>query len=181
LKDNRTKIAAKPGDIATKDVIIPKGPTELPPGPAISTLQKIGIKASVQSGKITVLDNKTVCKVGEKITSDMVGVFSLLRIEPMEIGLDLVAAWEDEMIFDKSILDISVDDYLRDLQKCIQCGVNLSVNIGYPTKLTINMMLQKAFSEARTLCIDANILEKGFIDEILLKAVREAKNLEVKL
>jgi len=181
LKNNRTPVAAKAGDIAAKDITIPKGSTELPPGPAISTLQKVGLKASVQAGKITVLMDRVVCKAGAQITADMVGVFSLLKIEPMEIGIELISAWEDGMIFDKDVLDISVDDYINEIKKCVQYGVNLSVNVGYPTKFTIGLMLQKAFGEARTLCIDANVVEKDFIDEILLKAIREAKSLEVKL
>lgn len=180
LKKNRTTAAARPGDMATKDIVIPKGATELPPGPAISTLQKIGLKASVKDGKITVLMGKTVCKAGETITDDMIDVFSLLKIEPMEIGLDLISAWEGGMVFDKDVLDVSVDDYIRDMKTAVHHAVNLSVNVGYPTKLTIGIMLQKAFNEARSVCVNANILEKDFIDDILLKAVREAKSLEVK-
>jgi len=178
LKNNRSKASAKAGDKAMIDIVVPKGPTELPPGPAISTLQKIKLKASVQGGKITVIDDKTVCKPGDVVTSDIADVLSLLKIEPMEIGLDLVAAWEDGMVYDRDILDVSVEDYIRDMENAVHQAVNLSVNVGYPTGLTIKLMLQKAFNEARALCTDAGILEKDFIDDILLKAIREAKSLE---
>ena len=36
----------------------------------------------------------------------------------------------------------------------------------------------KAFREARSLCIEAGVMEKEFIDEILVKAIREANALE---
>ena len=36
------------GDIAPVDIIVPAGDTGIPPGPAIGTLTKAGIKASIQ-------------------------------------------------------------------------------------------------------------------------------------
>lgn len=181
LKKSRMPSSAKPGDVARSDIIIPKGPTTLSPGPAITTLQKVGLKTSVQGGKIAVLADKVACKAGETITADMVSVFSLLKIEPMEIGIDVVAAYEDGIVYDKSVLDVDVETYTKDLMDCVHKAVNLSVNAGYPTKLTIDMMIQKAFNEAKNLCIEANVIEKDFIDDVLRKSALEAKALEAKL
>lgn len=181
LKENRSPAAAKVGDIATKDITVQKGSTGLPPGPAISVLQKIGLKASVQGGKIAVLQDKVVCKPGEKISADVAGVLSLLKIEPLDIGLDMLCAYEDGIIYDKSVLDVNVEDYIADMQKCVSQAVNLSVNVGYPTKLTIDMMIQKAFHETKSLCIETNVIEKDFIDDVLIKAINQAKALESKV
>ncbi len=178
LKENRSPASAKAGDIATKDIMIQKGSTGLPPGPAISVLQKIGLKASVQGGKIAVLQDKVVCKTGEKISPDVAAVLSLLKIEPLDIGLNMTNAYEDGLIYDKSVLDINTEEYINELQRCATHAVNLSINRGYPTKFTIEMMIQKAFMETKSLCIETNILEKDFIDEVLLKAIRQAKSLE---
>jgi len=181
IKENRTPAAAKPGDIAAKDITIPKGSTNLPPGPSISTLQKVGLKTSVQGGKIAVMADKVVCKAGEKITQDLADVLALLKIEPMEIGLDLAYVWEDGTIYGKEVLDVSVEDYMNEVAKCVTYGVNLSVNIGYPTKLTIPLMLQKAFIETKALAVERDIVEKEFIEDILKKAQRAAKSLENKV
>jgi large subunit ribosomal protein L10 len=181
LKKSRMPTSAKTGDIAPNDIIIPKGPTSLTPGPAITTLQKVGLKTSVQGGKIAVLTDKVACKAGDVINADMVSVFSLLKIEPMDIGIDIVAAYEDGIIYDRDILNVDTDAYFNDLTDCVRKAVNMSVNIGYPTKLTIEIMIQKAFNEARNLCVDANVIEKDFIDDILRKSAREAKCLESKL
>src|SRR3989344_4011999 len=56
LKKNKTKSGAKAGQIVTIDISIPKGPTPIPPGPAISTFQKAGLKTKVEAGKISVID-----------------------------------------------------------------------------------------------------------------------------
>ncbi len=171
---------AKKGDVVKQDILISAGPTTLPPGPAISALSKVGLKASVQGGKIAIMSDKIILKAGETVTDDLANVFGMLKLEPMEIGLDLVAVWENGTIFGKDVLDVSTEDYIRDLENCVRKAVNLSVNTGYPTKNTINLMLTKAFSEARSLCMDADVLDKDFVDDVLAKAVRIAKALEAK-
>lgn len=180
LKNNRSPASAKSGDKAMNDIVIQKGPTNLPPGPAISTLQKVGLKASVQGGKIAVLQDKVVCKEGEIINDDLAGVLALLKLEPMEIGLKLSDVYEDGTIYNRSVLDVDTDEYIRMMQECIHHAINLSVNTGYPTKITIEIMLQKAFNESKALCVETNALEKDFIDDVLMKAVRQAMMLRSK-
>ena len=178
LKENRTPASAKPGDLASKDIVISQGPTPLPPGPAISTLQKVGLKASVQGGKITIMQDKIVCKQGDTVSEDLASVLTLLKIEPLEIGLDLMVVLENGVLYEKSVLDIDQAVYINDIQSAVQKGINLSLNTGFITGFTSSMALQKAFVEARTLCIDANVPEKGFIDDVLAKAIREARALK---
>ncbi len=178
LKENRSPAPAKVGDVTPKDIIIQKGSTGLPPGPAISTLQKVGLKASMQGGKIAVLQDKVICAAGNTIKEDVAAVLGLLKIEPMEIGLDLVVAYEGGIIYTKNVLDIDTDAYINDLQKSVHQAIDLSLNINYPTKQTIEMMIQKVFMETKSLCVETNILEKDFIDEVLMKAIRQARGLE---
>ena len=181
IKDSRTPAAARPGDIPANDIIIQKGSTGLPPGPSISTLQKVGLKTSVQAGKIAVMSDKVVCKAGESVTQEVADVLSLLKMEPMEIGMDLVYVWENGTIYGHDVLDVSPESYIQELMLGVARAVNLSVNTGYPTKLTAPMMIQKAFMEARTLAIEADVIEKDFIDHVLAKAARAAKMLEERM
>jgi large subunit ribosomal protein L10 len=178
IKENRSAAAAKAGDTPPNDITIQKGSTGLPPGPAISTLTKIGLKASVQGGKIAVLQDKVVTKAGEKITEDVAAVLGLLKIEPLEIGLNITAVYEDGLIYGKDVLDINQDNYINDLQRCAQHALNLSVNAGYPTKQTIEMIIQKAFMETKSLAVETDILERDFMDDVLVKVIRQARALE---
>lgn len=181
LKDNKSPAPAKAGQLAKKDIIIKKGSTGLPPGPAISTLGKLNLKTSVQDGKIAVLQDKTVCKEGEEITSDMVDVFSLLKMEPMEIGLDLKAAIEDGIVYDRSVLDVDQEEYKQMLEKAVAQAFNLSINSDYPTKETIEVMITKSVQEAKAMAIEANIMDKEIIGDIIAKAIAESKALENKI
>jgi large subunit ribosomal protein L10 len=178
LKENVSQASAKVGDIAPKDIVVQKGPTPIAPGPAISTFQKAGLKTTVQEGKIAVAQDKVVTKAGDEVTEEVASILNLLKIEPMEIGMDLVAALEDNILYTREILDVDTDDYIRSIEMSVQEMINLSLNVNYPTKDSIEAMLSKAFAESRSLAFEANIIDKNFIDDVLAKAAREAKALE---
>lgn len=151
LQKNKSSAPAKYGDFAENDIEVPAGPTSLMPGPAISTLTKAKIPAKVEGGKISIIKDCVVCKKGSKITADIAAALSLLKIEPMEIGLILTAIKEGETIYGKNVLSISEEQILNDLAQAHQHAVNLSVNTGYPTKETIGMILAKAYLNAKAL------------------------------
>src|SRR3989338_5217964 len=178
LKRNRIPSAAKAGDIAPDDITVQKGPTGLPPGPAITTLQKLGLKTTVEAGKIAVADDKVVVKKGAVITKELANGFNLLKMQPMQIGVDMIAAWEQGTIYTSDILNIDQDEYRKSVERAVMDAFNLAVNASYPTKDTINAMISKAFYEAKSLALSANITEKEFIGEVLANAMREAKALE---
>ena len=64
IQKKKTPASAKPGDIAIKDIEVKAGPTDLMPGPAISTLTKVKIPAKVEAGKIAVIRDVVACKAG---------------------------------------------------------------------------------------------------------------------
>jgi large subunit ribosomal protein L10 len=174
IKKNRAKASAKVGDVVKNDVIVPKGPTTLSPGPAITVLQKAGLKTRVEGGKIAVSEDKKVLKANDSVTSDIAGMLQLLNIQPLEIGLNMQAAWEDGLIYDRDILDVSLDEYVKCVDSCVTSALNLSISVGWPTKENVFIMLQKAFIEARGLAVSANIVDVSIIGELLAKACREA-------
>ncbi len=178
LKENRIPAAAKANDIASKDIIIPKGSTPIPPGPAISGLQKIGLKTGVQGGKIAILQDKLVVRAGENVGGDVVNVLNLLKMETMEIGLNLVAAQEEGTIYDSKILNIDAQDYINNMVLGVQHAVKLSIETGYLIPETVQPALQKAYLEAKTLCTETGILEKDFVDNVLAKAELQARALK---
>jgi large subunit ribosomal protein L10 len=179
LKENRIPSAAKVNDISPDDITIPKGPTNQPPGPAITTLQKAGLKTTVQEGKVAISEDTVVAKKGDIITGDMVNAFNMIKLEPMKVGVSVSAAWEDGIVYSTEVLDVDKEEYITNLETSAAAALNLAVNAGYPTKESIGLMISKAFNEVKTLVIDANIIEKDFIDELVAKAAREAKALEV--
>ncbi len=181
LDQNKSPTYAKPGDIAPKDIVIPEGPTNLPAGPAIGDLQRAKIPAMVQDGKIHVRQETKLAKKGEKIKPEVADILKKLNIQPMEIGVNLLAAWEDGTVFGKNVLAVDETEFLNKLQLAYTHAINMSVNIGYTTKQSIKIMIQKAFREAKTLGTECNILDKGVIEELLKKAQIHAQSLKSKV
>ncbi|MEM5793333.1 MAG: 50S ribosomal protein L10 [Candidatus Aenigmatarchaeota archaeon] len=181
LEKSRSSAYAKPGDISPKDIIVPEGPTKLPAGPAIGEFQRLKIPAMVQDGKIHIRKSTTVVKKGEAIKQEVADLLKKLDIQPMEIGINLLAAWEDGVVFTSDTLRVDEEEYLRMLNLAYNHAVNLSVNISYPTKETIELLLMKAFIDSKTLGLECNIIDKGIIEDIIKKAEIQAQSLKKKI
>lgn len=178
LKENKTPAKAKAGDISPKDILVKKGDTGIPAGPAIGQLSEAGLISKVENGKIHVVKDKVIVKEGEEINPKVSGVLNMLGIEPMEIGLDLVAVYENEIIFGKKVLNIDEEEFMIRVSGCITSAINLSINACYLTKTTAPMAIQKAFREAKSLALEAGIYTKDVMEELVGKAHREAMALK---
>ncbi len=175
LKKNKSKAAAKAGQTAPFDIVVPKGDTGLPPGPALGDLKSAGINAKIDGGSIKVMKDSTVVKAGELINADQAGALVKLGLKPMEIGMTIEAAFENGMIFTSDVLDVNEEETLANLQLAYNNGFNLAYNAGYFMKNNIELFLQNAFSNARNLGVEATIFDKGVIEYILAKAETNAK------
>ncbi|MBS3150851.1 50S ribosomal protein L10 [Candidatus Woesearchaeota archaeon] len=151
LRRGKSFVAAKAGQLAPNDLIVKAGPTSLPPGPIIGELGSAGIRASVEQGKVTVKEDAVVVKSGGVISRKVADVLTKLGIKPMELGLNLVATYENGYLFKKEVLDVDEKFYLDTLKLAVSEGLNLSVNIGYVTEENIELLIRKAESEAKSL------------------------------
>ena len=181
LQRKKVPAAAKPGDVVEKDIEIKAGPTDLMPGPAISTLSKVKIPAKVEGGKIAVIRDKVVVKAGEEISLDIASALQLLKLKPMEIKLNVVVLEEGGIVYKGEQLFIDEIKIFNDFQIAIQNAFNLSMNSGYPTKDTIGLIITKAFLNAKQLALEAGIIEPGVIEDLLAKAKAQAEALKGKV
>ncbi len=178
LKKSKSSAPAKAGQTAPRDIIVPAGPTPFAPGPVIGELGAMGIKTAVEGGKIAIQEDTVVVKEGEEIKANVAGMLTRLGIKPMEIGLDLVAVYEDGTIYTKDVLDIDEEQLLVQLQDANRWAFNLAVEAGYFTKDTINMLVPKAFNEAKALALEANIMADAVAEELVAKAEVQGKSLK---
>jgi large subunit ribosomal protein L10 len=141
---------AKEFDIAPNDIVVPAGPTSLLAGPVISELTKAGIPAGVEEGKIAIKKEVTVVKKGERISKEVANALRKLDIKPISISLNVLGFYENGMIYTKDVLEL-VKTFPEKLALAHQQAVNLSVNVCYPTKETIKILLIKAFNNAKAI------------------------------
>lgn len=180
LKKNKSSAPIKAGQEAPKDIIVPAGPTNFAPGPIIGELGACKIKAGIDAGKVAIKEDSLVAKEGEEITQKLAAVLQRLGIEPMEIGLDLVAAYEDGDILTKTILDIDEDKFMQDLTSCASKAFNLAMFMGLPTTQTISPLITKVVRETNNLAREAKIVNKETIKDMISQAHTSATNVHKK-
>lgn len=178
LKKNKSKAPARAGQTAPYDIKLSAGPTPFAPGPVIGELGALGVKSKVEAGKIAIIQDTVVCREGEEISAPLASMLTRLNILPMEIGLDLVALYEDGNILKKDVLDIDEDKFMSDLQQAAQYAFNLSVETGYLTAENRELLLQKAHRAARALSLETNFLTKETTEELLAKAEQQMSALK---
>ncbi len=178
LDKNKTRAPAKPNSTAPRDISVSKGDTPFPPGPILGELQLAGIPAAIEKGKVVIKQDKVVVKAGDKISAEVANALSKLEIEPFEIKLEMLAAYEDGVVYTPELLAVDSEKVLMDVSTAYRQAVNLSVNTAYLTKQTAALGVSLAASKARNLAINAVIYEKEVVDIILAAAHQKASALK---
>ena len=178
LEKNKSKAPAKVGQKSPREIIIPKGPTSFTPGPIISELAQVGIKAGVEAGKIAIKEDKVVAKEGQVFDQKTVNVLSKFNILPMEIGINLTAAFENGTIYNKGVLAIDEAKYQNDVENAVLWAFNLAVDVVYLTSDTTDVIIGKAFRESKAVAMEANILTDATSSELIERAERQMAALQ---
>jgi large subunit ribosomal protein L10 len=172
---NRVAVSAKPGQKATDDVWVSAGPTDMSPGPVIGELNSVGIRTSVENGKIKINQDVQVLSAGDTITEAHASVFSKLSIKPLKMGIALSLALEEngELLYEKD-LNIDVDAILKNVELAHSQAFNLSVATAYPTTSNIGTLIMLGNSAAMNLSVGVGYPTKENIGMLLAKAVGQA-------
>ncbi len=170
LDATKTRMPARGGETAPDDIEVKAGDTPFKPGPVVGELQKAGLPAAIEQGKVIIKKDKLLVKKGDKIPRDVALVLGKLEIFPLMIGLDLHAVFEDGMVFKKDVLAVDDDAFRTMFQQAAVGALNLSVFIAYPTKQSIRLMLAKAHMDSINLAVNADIANKETIKLMLAKA-----------
>jgi large subunit ribosomal protein L10 len=178
LRKSRTPAPAKAGQIAPRDIIVPKGPTPFAPGPILSELGSIGIKAGVEQGKVAVKEDALVVKEGEPVPRKVADVLARLEIRPMEVGLTMMAAFEDGVLFARSVLEVDESVYIEDLSAAAFESFAVALAQGIMNHDTVVPILHRAARESFVLAHSQDILTEHTTPLILSKAERHAQHLQ---
>ena len=167
LQKNKSAAPAKAGQIAPKDIVIPAGNTGLNPGPINSELGMLGIKPGVENGKVVIKEDKVVAKEGDVISANLAGTLMKLKIEPMEIGLNISVLLEEGTLFDKKTLYIDEEEFMGLLTSAHQQVMNMALNVGILMPETTELLISKAFNDAKALARSQKILISEVVGEVL--------------
>jgi large subunit ribosomal protein L10 len=178
LYESKSNAPAKPGNVAPFDLVAQEGDTGLPAGPLIGDLQSAGIKAKIQGGKIHVTERSVVVKAGDKVSQEAATALTRLGVEPMEIVLRILAAYEDGTVYGADILHIDDVKTRSELNNAYRSSFNLAFNAGIFTADTTELLITDAVCKARNLMINAEIVNSETVGIYLEKADAHAKSLK---
>ncbi|MEM0128199.1 MAG: 50S ribosomal protein L10 [Thermoplasmatales archaeon] len=178
IEASRTRAPAKGGEIAQEDIIIEAKPTNLKPGPVVGELQKAGIPAAIDQGRVVVRKETVLVKKGEKISKEKANALTKLEILPLEIGLDFRASHEDGIIFHRDSLAHTAEEYLTQMVTAHSNALSLALAIEYYTEETVPIMISRAYRNALSLSVSISYPTKENIGYLLARATRVAKYIE---
>jgi len=170
IKANQTMAPAKGGETASFDIEIKAGDTPFKPGPIVGELQKVGIPAAIQEGKVVIKSDKLIVRAGEKIPADVALMLTRLEIFPIKIRMTLQGVFEDGNIYQSDVLDIDIDEFLGKIKQASNNSLNLAIETGWANKTTIKPLIMKAYLNSFNLAIECNITNKETVKFLLLKA-----------
>ncbi len=180
LERNKTHLAAKGGEIAPDDIEIKAGDTTFKPGPIVGELQKAGLPASIEGGKVVIKKDKMLVKKGEVITPAVASALTRMEIFPLVAGLEVKAMFEEGLLFRKDVLQVDDAKVMSDLGLASKQALSLAVKGRYFTPLSVRHLLGDAHKHAVNLSVNADIPTKETVKLLLSKASAQASALKKK-
>ncbi len=181
LGKNKIMLAARGGDKASIDVVIKAANTGITPGPILTDFKEAGIATKIDQGTVWITKDSTVAKKGDVISTKLATLLSKLDVKPVEAGILLNAALEENIVYNQEELVIDVEKYREAFARAHQEAMALSIEIGYVTKENVNSILAKAAQQARSLAIESGYLTEETKNQTLQKANAQASALASKL
>jgi large subunit ribosomal protein L10 len=175
LEKNKIKTAAKPGDVAEEDIIIPAGNTGITPGPVMSKFSKLKIPTKVEEGAITVTKDTVVVKKGDKISSEVVELLNLLGIKPISVTLKLKYGFDGKNIIENIYLDLN--QIKKEIEKAQQYVLNLSLNAILPIKEIMPIIITQAHNNSIKVLQSLVIPDKEVLKYSIQRAISNAQNI----
>jgi large subunit ribosomal protein L10 len=169
LKAGASMAPLKGGQVAPHDIVIPKGGTPFGPGPIVGELQKVGISAKIEAGKVVIAKESTPVKGGAVVSPELATMLAKLEIRPIELKIDLKAAFEKDTLFLPEALGIDETVIFGQVALAVRTANEVSLQTGWITPQTADALLGRAYKQAISL-----VMERGLdVDEAVKQTVTE--------
>lgn len=180
LAKNKIMMAARGGDIASVDIVVPAKNTGIAPGPMLTEFKEAGIPTKIDQGTIWIAKDSTPVKKGGVINEKLAVLLGKLDIKPVEAGISLYTALEDGLKYAEKEMVIDVEAVRNAFAQYHQEAISLSIEAAYITPENINQIISKASQHARSLSVESGFMTSETKEQILQKAEGQAKGLASK-
>ena len=180
LGKNKVFLAARGGNIASVDVVVPPKNTGIAPGPMLTEFKDNKIPTKIDQGTIWILKETTPVKKGEVISTKLAALLGKLDIKPIEARIVLNSALSESILFSEEDLVVDVDAFRDKIAQANQNALALSTEIAYVTEDNIAQILAKASQAGISLSVEAAYVTDETKEQILQKAHSQAKGVASK-
>ncbi len=174
LSKNTIMMAARGGDTASIDVVVPAKNTGIAPGPMLTEFKEAGIPTKIDQGTIWISKDTTPVTRGEVISEQLASILGKLDIKPVEAGILLYSALEDGIKYATESMVIDVSAVQEEFSQAHQQAISLSIEIAYVVPENIVQILTKAATAARSVSIESAYIVPETHQEILQRALAHA-------
>ncbi|MCV0367353.1 MAG: 50S ribosomal protein L10 [Nitrosopumilus sp.] len=175
LAKNKVMMAARGGDIASIDIVVPAKNTGIAPGPMLTEFKEAGIPTKIDQGTIWIAKDSTPVLKGETINEKLASILGKLDIKPVEAGISLYTALEEGLKYAEEEMIVDVEKVRAQFSQAHQEAVSLSIEAAYITADNISQILTKAAQYARSLSIESGFMTDETKEQILQKADAQAR------
>ena len=172
---NKVFLAAKGGDIATKEIFVPSGNTGITPGPVLSEFKTANVPTKIDQGTIWVTKDTLVAKPGDVISMPLASLLSKLNVKPVEAGISVNFAIAEGLQFKEQDLRLNLDEYREELARSFAQALALATEAGYMTPETVTPLLVKAHQHAISLATEAGYMTSETAGFVLPRAQMQAQ------
>ncbi len=180
LEGSKQKAAARGGETATEDIIIEAKETQFPPGPMISEFQKVGLQTAIEKGKIVIKKESVFVKKGEKISKEKAKILEKLEIHPITVGLDVVSAYYDGLIFKADVLSITPEFVMGEIAMAFSRAKVLAGSVMFITKEIVPELIIKGRLQAESLGMEAKFLDEKEMENLIINSRAAVQKTEAK-
>ncbi|MEK6821730.1 MAG: 50S ribosomal protein L10, partial [Thermoproteota archaeon] len=158
LAKNKIMMAARGGDIASVDIVVPAKNTGIAPGPMLTEFKEAGIPTKIDQGTIWIQKDTTPVKKGETINEKLAALLGKLDIKPVEAGISLYTALEEGLKYAAEEMIVDVAKVRNAFTQFHQEAISLSIEAAYVTAENINQILSKAAQSARSVSVESGFM-----------------------
>ncbi|TBT97237.1 ribosomal protein L10 [Hamiltosporidium tvaerminnensis] len=136
IMDNKRFTYAKVGSISQCDVWIEASLTGMGPDKT-SYFQALGIPTKITKGKVEIISKCKALTTGDKVGPSQANLLYILDVKPFTYFMQLKCVYENNEIYDSSLLDITTSDIFNYISQGVSSICALSLGLGIVTKASL--------------------------------------------
>lgn len=174
VRSTRAYRKAKPGDRADAEIVIPAGPTGIPPGPMISVFGRLKIPVQPRGSEIHVIRDTVVAKPGQEIGPDLASLLAKLGITPFTVSPKVVVGYEGGLAIPGDQLVVDVEGARNMIREAVARGLAVSLELVLPEPQILGMALRRAQTISLAVSLELGLITPENAGEAFRRAVARA-------